>query len=690
MSQKCTKEEYDNIIRAGGFYDDNGVWNSIKVFSNDNHIYRERVETIVVKNKDKVFVKRKVNGDYYLPGGSTEPDVSHIQQAINECNEEARIEVRNIQSTGITYKKDVVSFIHDDNVSPYVEWDRTINEIYVAQYDGKYTGAIEDCDKDPFILSGSWVPVKECLSFFIPEHRDALMNYLRQLHEEDEVMSESYIGNYFKNKILLAHLNCKPEFGRKTMTKIIDDIDKAQKSVVKTSYYKKAVKEKSLKDKIFGMLVFTFNGSKKNKYDICIAYSGDATSFTPAAATHIPEYGDTVIVYPGFFKLEKNEKIFVLLHEIGHIRLNHTVDRNQYWLGLGIIPADTRSYNMKNNRVSYEELNADLYAVLNGADMYSILGLHEPLDYDNQYDYRYSNAELANRYRYVFGKTMHYNNGRLPYSKERLKELEKEGRIKKESALSDYEIAGLALHELVYENSQLDTQTNKDKDILYNILFEFVIDRQMKCNDSLSYAKTLFESALKDYRMNRFDYISYMTENGKDVKDDDDDRIARIKNAYNNINNIRNRDYYFYCESLNNHDSLGKDKSITELSEKKEAMKYFIMNEAYTLYDVLDDQKALTYNLQNLKMIVESLTQKERNKIPEELFGIPELRKYPLDSKKHVRSAIKLYYKYEKTEYAEELATNILKAMKHYKMKYDNYVSKGSSLDRAVEKYHLR
>lgn len=690
MSQKCTKEEYDNIIRAGGFYDDNGVWNSIKVFSNDNHIYRERVETIVVKNKDKVFVKRKVNGDYYLPGGSTEPDVSHIQQAINECNEEARIEVRNIQSTGITYKKDVVSFIHDDNVSPYVEWDRTINEIYVAQYDGKYTGAIEDCDKDPFILSGSWVPVKECLSFFIPEHRDALMNYLRQLHEEDEVMSESYIGNYFKNKILLAHLNCKPEFGRKTMTKIIDDIDKAQKSVVKTSYYKKAVKEKSLKDKIFGMLVFTFNGSKKNKYDICIAYSGDATSFTPAAATHIPEYGDTVIVYPGFFKLEKNEKIFVLLHEIGHIRLNHTVDRNQYWLGLGIIPADTRSYNMRNNKVSYEELNADLYAVLNGADMYSILGLHEPLDYDNQYDYRYSNAELANRYRYVFGKTMHYNNGRLPYSKERLKELEKEGHIKKESALSDYEIAGLALHELIYENSQLDTQTNKDKDILYNILFEFVIDRQMKCNDSLSYAKTLFESALKDYRMNRFDYISYMTENGKDVKDDDDDRIARIKNAYNNINNIRNRDYYFYCESLNNHDSLGKDKSITELSEKKEAMKYFIMNEAYALYDVLDDQKALTYNLQNLKMIVESLTQKERNKIPEELFGIPELRKYPLDSKKHVRSAIKLYYKYEKTEYAEELATNILKAMKRYKMKYDDYVSKGSSLDRAVEKYHLR
>jgi|GEM_PF-3166846 len=689
MSQKCTKEEYDKIIREGGFYDDNGVWNSIKVFSNDNHIYRERVETIVVKNKDKVFVKRKVNGDYYLPGGSTEPEVSHIQQAINECNEEARINVRNIQSTGITYKKDVVSFIHNKSVSPYVEWDRTVNEIYVAQYDGRYTGPVEDCDKDPFMLSGSWVPVKDCLSFFIPEHRDALLNYLRQLHEEDELVSESYISNYFKNKILLAHLNYKPDFGRKTMSNVIKDIDKAQKSVIKTPYYKKAVKDKTVKDKIFGMLMFTFNATKKNKYDICIAYSGDATSFTPAAACHVPEYGDTVIVYPGFFKLEKNEKIFVLLHEIGHIRLNHTVDRNQYWLGLGLIPANTRSYNMKNNRVSYEELNADLYAVLNGADMYSILGLHEPLDYDNKYDYRYSNAELANRYHYVFDQYKRYNGGYLPYDKERLKELEKEGLIKKESSLSDYEIAALALHELVYENSQLDNETNKDKDILYNILFEFTIDRQMKNNGSLSYAKTLFESALKDYRMNKFEYISYMTENGKDVKEDEDDRIARIKNAYNNINDIRNRDYNFYCESLNSHDGLGKDRSITELSEKKEAMSYYIMNEAYSLYDTLEAQKTLTYNLQNLKMIVESLTQKERNKIPEELFGIPELRKYPLDSKKHVRSAIKLYYKYEKSEYAEELARNILKAMKRYKMKYSDYVSKGSSLDKAVQKYQL-
>ena len=170
----------------------------------------------------------------------------------------------------------------------------------------------------------------------------------------------------------------------------------------------------------------------------------------------------------------------------------------------------------------------------------------------------------------------------------------------------------------------------------------------MKNNGSLSYAKTLFESALKDYRMNKFEYISYMTENGKDVKEDEDDRIARIKNAYNNINDIRNRDYNFYCESLNSHDGLGKDRSITELSEKKEAMSYYIMNEAYSLYDTLEAQKTLTYNLQNLKMIVESLTQKERNKIPEELFGIPELRKYPLDSKKHVRSAIKLYYKYGK------------------------------------------
>ena len=48
----CAKEH-------GGFYDKNHVWNALKIFPFDKHVYRDRVETIIVRNKKEVFVKKK-------------------------------------------------------------------------------------------------------------------------------------------------------------------------------------------------------------------------------------------------------------------------------------------------------------------------------------------------------------------------------------------------------------------------------------------------------------------------------------------------------------------------------------------------------------------------------------------------------------------------------------------------------
>ena len=149
-------EATKKAIREGGFYGRNGVWNSIITFSGDNKLYRERVETIIIRNGKEVFVKRKPNGEYFLPGGSTERDIPHINQAINECHEEAHIEVQNIQSTGITYKEhhETPTWVKKDSD---VEWQGSYTEIYVAEYAGKFTGHIDDEDQDPFIESGRWL-----------------------------------------------------------------------------------------------------------------------------------------------------------------------------------------------------------------------------------------------------------------------------------------------------------------------------------------------------------------------------------------------------------------------------------------------------------------------------------------------------------------------------------------------------
>ena len=95
----------EDAIQNGGYYGDDGTWNSITVFSGDKHVYRVRVETLIIKDNNFIFLKflpkdqkyhKKCN--YLVPGGSIAKDISNIDQAVNECKEEARIIVKNIQS----------------------------------------------------------------------------------------------------------------------------------------------------------------------------------------------------------------------------------------------------------------------------------------------------------------------------------------------------------------------------------------------------------------------------------------------------------------------------------------------------------------------------------------------------------------------------------------------------------------
>ena len=57
------------------------------------------------------------------------------------------------------------------------------------------------------------------------------------------------------------------------------------------------------------------------------------------------------------------------------------------------------------------------------------------------------------------------------------------------------------------------------------------------------------------------------------------------------------------------------------------------------------------------------LTKEERDKLPDSEFGIPSLRKYPLNDEKHIKQAIKMFH-YCKPKYKKELANNIAKKVK--------------------------
>ena len=65
--------------------------------------------------------------------------------------------------------------------------------------------------------------------------------------------------------------------------------------------------------------------------------------------------------------------------------------------------------------------------------------------------------------------------------------------------------------------------------------------------------------------------------------------------------------------------------------------------------------------------LLNEMTAAERNKLPDSAFGIPSKRKYPLDTPSRVKSAIR-FFNYCDKEDEEELARNIIKAIKKFKM----------------------
>lgn len=66
----------------------------------------------------------------------------------------------------------------------------------------------------------------------------------------------------------------------------------------------------------------------------------------------------------------------------------------------------------------------------------------------------------------------------------------------------------------------------------------------------------------------------------------------------------------------------------------------------------------------------EKLSTEARNKLPDSEFGIPSLRKFPLQSKHQTMLAIK-FFNHVDQEHEAELARNIIRKMKEYNISPD-------------------
>ena len=476
---KGKEELLKKAIKDGGYYGKKNVWNSIKTFPSDKNIYRERIETIIVRNGKEVFLKKKPNNDYFLPGGSTEKGVSHEQQAINECHEEAHINVKNIKFTGYTYKelRPVPEWVKREGE---LEWNGNYTEVYIAEYDSHFKGDIKDVDQDPFILSGKWYSVKECLKIFRKEHRAALLEYIKNYTKKAEskqgsveTVTESYITNYFKNKKLLKTITKNPELSANMVKQMIEACERKYKDLAAKSSVKRERKKNTSEDTPEQYVYILSYLSFENEDDIALCAVFNDHVFTPAMACKMEDLGDVVIFYPKFFNMEKENQIYIFLHEIGHIRLRHIAGNNYHKnIFLQDNTMDYRRKLMKNNKVMYPEANADIYAIINGAKFYSILDTVKK-DIDGNLDYRYTNGEFANRYK----KAMDY----YLKNKDQLDQMKQESMMD----LGFNDVTSIVLYEEVYESENTSNLSDNDKNSLFKILNEFAINKNTDRIDSI-------------------------------------------------------------------------------------------------------------------------------------------------------------------------------------------------------------
>lgn len=84
------------------------------------------------------------------------------------------------------------------------------------------------------------------------------------------------------------------------------------------------------------------------------------------------------------------------------------------------------------------------------------------------------------------------------------------------------------------------------------------------------------------------------------------------------------------------------------------------MKETYGIDTLFCDEMYDTF-------ISEGMNATERNKLSDDDFGLPRLRKFPINDKKHVLLAIK-FFNYVSDNNRDELAENILKKIDSLKM----------------------
>ena len=141
----------------------------------DNMIYLDETESGICSKGKLAKIK------YDVPGGGWDPNEPHDICAIRETNEEAKIDVKDVQF--------IDNYLSIDKERPEGCYcDGLFSKVYIGKYAGKYTGPVADVDRADIAVSGNWYKIDDVYDLLNPIHKKAIDKYFGK--EDDEKVNE--------------------------------------------------------------------------------------------------------------------------------------------------------------------------------------------------------------------------------------------------------------------------------------------------------------------------------------------------------------------------------------------------------------------------------------------------------------------------------------------------------------------
>ena len=180
--------EVPAIIKRFGIISDDGAYNCVLRVRGYAGYMRGRSSMLIVRKNGsewEVYLEdNTADHRYSAPGGGWNENESPKDAAIREAKEEVFINVKDVEE----YPEVLIEYHNEiaDWVKKHVEekywWKGYYSKIFVGQYGSKFSGHVDDIDKDEKATKSEWIKVKDLDKDKMPkEYMDAILWYINKI-----------------------------------------------------------------------------------------------------------------------------------------------------------------------------------------------------------------------------------------------------------------------------------------------------------------------------------------------------------------------------------------------------------------------------------------------------------------------------------------------------------------------------